>query len=191
MTRRENSDRRRTAFREPKSSLLVVCGAQATEPAYFQGLRQARRNPAVTIKLKAKPADPDTVVRYAAGLRDNAADTYDEVWCVVDVDEFDVAKAVVTARRVRVNLAISNPCFEYWLLLHFEACTAPLTCYSDAATRLRRHIPEYDKPALRFADYASGVDAAVERSSEPGHVLTTEHEHNPATGVWALVKKVL
>ncbi|ADJ48023.1 hypothetical protein AMES_6198 [Amycolatopsis mediterranei S699] len=168
-----------------------MCGAEATEPAYFQGLKQARRNPAVTIKLKAKPADPDTVVRHAAGLRDNAADTYDEVWCVVDVDEFDVAKAVVTARRVRVNLAISNPCFEYWLLLHFEACTAPLTCYSDVARRLRRHVPEYDKTALRFADYASGVDAAVERSLGRGHVLTTEHEHNPATGVWALVKKVL
>ncbi|MFC5098702.1 RloB family protein [Amycolatopsis plumensis] len=168
-----------------------MCGAEATEPAYFQGLKESRRNPAVAIKVKAKPADPETVVRYAAGLRDTAADSYDEVWCVVDVDEFDVAKAVVTARRVRVNLAISNPCFEYWLLLHFEACVAPLTCYSEVARRLRRHVPEYDKSALRFADYASGVEAAVDRALEPGHALTTEHEHNPATGVGALVKKVL
>lgn len=191
MNRRENSGRRRAPFREPRSCLLVVCGAEATEPAYLQGLKQARRNPAVTIKVKAKPADPDTVVRYAAGLRVTAAGSYDEVWCVVDVDEFDLAKAVVTARRARVNLAISNPCFEYWLLLHFEVCTAPLTCYSDVAKRLRRHVPGYDKSALDFADYASGVEAAVERALKPGHVLATEHEHNPATGVWALVQKVL
>lgn len=145
----------------------------------------------MTIKVKTKGADPHTVVRYAAGLRNQAGDSYDEVWCVVDVDDFDVAKAVTTARRAGISLAISNPCFEYWLLLHFEACAAPLPCYADVARRLRRHVPEYDKSALRFADYEQGVEGAVERAQELGHALATEHEHNPATGVWALVKKVL
>lgn len=191
MTRRENSGRRRTAFREPRSRLLVVCGADETEPAYLEGLKQARRNPAVTVKVKVKPADPDAVVRYAVGLRDRADGSYDEVWCVVDVDEFDVAKAVSTARRKEVSLAISNPCFEYWLLLHFEPCVAPLTCYNDVVRRLRRFVPEYDKSALRFADYEAGVDAAVQRARKPGHETSTEHERNPATGVWALVEKML
>jgi hypothetical protein len=68
MNRRENSGRRRTPFREPHRSILVVCGARATEPAYFDGLKRSRRNPSLTIKIKAKPADPEAVVKYAADL---------------------------------------------------------------------------------------------------------------------------
>ncbi len=186
MIRRENSSRRHPAFRERRQSLLVVCGAEATEPKYFDGLKRARRNPAITLKIKAKAADPDSVVRYAAGMRDRAEGAHDEVWCVVDVDEFELAKAVATARTLRVNLAISNPCFEFWLLLHFEACAAPLTCYRDVERRLRRHVPGYSKSALRFDDYVAGVDAAVERARHP----EAGHERNPSTQVGALVEKM-
>jgi hypothetical protein len=171
--------------------LLVVCGADETETAYLRELKESRRNPAVTVKVKAKSAAPEAVVRYAAALRGQSDDVYDDVWCVVDVDEFDVAKAVVAARRTRVKLAISNPCFEYWLLLHFEACDAPLTCYNDVVKRLRKRVPEYNKSALRFTDYAGGVEDAVERARKPGHELGTEHQRNPATGVWALVESML
>ncbi|RSD10396.1 RloB family protein [Amycolatopsis eburnea] len=185
MTRRENSRRRRAPFRDPLLSILVVCGAAATEPAYFEGLKRFRRNPAVTVKIKAKPADPETVVRYAAGLASREA-AYDEVWCVVDVDEFDLDKAVETADRLQVNLAVSNPCFEYWLLLHFETCVAPLTCYGDVEKRLLRHVPAYRKSALRFDDYASGVEVAVERARHPD----AGHGRNPSTQVGRLIEKI-
>ncbi|MFI9452356.1 RloB family protein [Amycolatopsis sp. NPDC052450] len=190
MTRRENSGRRRSAFREQRTSVLVVCGAEATEPGYFEGLKRARRNPAITVKIKAKRGDPDAVVKYAAGMRDRAEGTYDEVWCVVDVDEFDLDKAVATARRLRIDLAISNPCFEFWLLLHFEACSAPMTCYGDVAKRLVKHVPGFDKAALRFADYENGIEAAVLRAKKQNGEPGGEHGRNPSTGVWVLVDKI-
>lgn len=186
MNRRENSGRRRAAFREPRRSILVVCGAKSTEPAYFDGLKRSRRNPAVTIKIKSKPADPATVVKYAADLGRRAGAEYDEIWCVVDVDEFDLDKAVATARQLDVCLAISNPCFEYWLLLHFEACTAPLTCYGEVEKRLLRHVPGYRKSALRFDDYAHGVDVAVDRARHPD----AGHGRNPSSQVGLLVEKI-
>jgi hypothetical protein len=160
--------------------------AKATEPAYFEGLKRARRNPAVTVKIKAKPADPETVVKYGAELERRAEGIYDEVWCVVDVDEFDLDRAVTAARGLGVNLAVSNPCFEYWLLLHFEACAAPLTCYGDVEKRLLKHVPGYRKSALRFDDYTHGIAAAVERARHPdaGHV------RNPSTQVGRLVERM-
>lgn len=54
MIRRENTTRRRRAFRAEGATLLVVCGAKATEPVYFDELKRARRNPAVTVKIMAK-----------------------------------------------------------------------------------------------------------------------------------------
>jgi hypothetical protein len=124
MTRRENSGRRRPAFREQRTSILVVCGAEATEPTYFEGLKRARRNPA----------------------------------CRHDQDQGEARRP---GSRLRVDLAISNPCFEFWLLLHFEACSAPLPCYGDVAKRLLKHVPGFSKSALRFADYESGIGSAV------------------------------
>lgn len=101
-------------------------------------------------------------------------------------DEFDLEKAAATARRLRVELAVSNPCFEYWLLLHFEACAAPLVCYGDVEKRLRRHIPGYSKSGRRFDDYVSGVDLAVERARQPD----AGHTRNPSTRVGLLVETI-
>ncbi|WP_428981560.1 RloB family protein [Nonomuraea composti] len=70
---------------------------------------------------------------------------YDEVWCVVDVDQHKTLdQALVEARRGQVNLAISLPCFELWILYHFEDHTA--ACDQERIRqRLRKHIKDYDK----------------------------------------------
>lgn len=189
MTRRENRRTRRAPVREERTQVLVVCGGVATEPAYFRGLKKDRRNPAVKVVVEAKGVDPVSLIRFAAQKRDILG--CDEVWCVVDVDEFDVAEAAAAAGKKGVNLAISNPCFEYWLLLHFELCTAPLTCYDDARRKLVKHVPRYAKSGLCFTDFASGVDDAVARAQGRCEVVGTEHTRNPSTGVWALVLKVV
>lgn len=189
MIRHENQRRRRPPVREERSQILVVCGGRATEPSYFRGLKLARRNPAVRVVVEKKGVDPVSLVRFAARKRDLI--DCDQVRCVVDVDEFDLLKAVDEARRARVHLAISNPCFEYWLLLHFESCAAPLVCYDDVHRKLRRHVPHYDKTALCFADFAAGVDAAVRRAQDRCASVGTEHERNPSSGVWRLVEQVV
>lgn len=189
MTRRENRRTRRAPVREERTQVLVVCGGKNTEPDYFRGLKKERRNPAVRVVVERKGVDPVSLIRFAAQKRD-ALDC-DQVWCVIDVDEFDMSKAVAAATKSDVNLAISNPCFEYWLLLHFELCTAPLTCFDDAERRLIKHLPRYDKSALRFADFATGVDGAIQRARARCEALGTEHTRNPSTGVWALVLQVI
>jgi hypothetical protein len=188
MTRRENRRSRRAPVREERAQVLVVCGGVATEPAYFRGLKKERRNPAVRVVVESKGVDPASLVRFAAQKRDILG--CDEVWCVVDVDEFDISGALAVARKENVRLAISNPCFEYWLLLHFESCVAPLTCYDDALRRLLKHLPRYDKSGLSFTDFAGGVDDAVQRARSRCDVVETEHTRNPSTGVWALVHQV-
>lgn len=145
-------------------------------------------NPAIRVVIKKKRVDPANLVAYAVRLRDNDADSFEEVWCVVDVDDFDLEPAVTLAARESILLAVSNPCFEAWLVLHFANQTAPLTCYAEAERVLRRFVPDYCKSRLDFGRYVDGVDRAVERArklAEPGQ----EHVTNPASGVWPLVRK--
>lgn len=191
MTRREASSHRRPPYRIQRQAILVVCGGVQTEPRYFDGLKQAYRNTAVNITIKKKGACPEDVMRYALKLRDQSGSAYDECWCVLDVDDFDLMPCLSLARKNLVNLAISNPCFEYWLLLHFEACSAPLARYHDAVKRLLKHVPHYEKSALKFADFSDGVVDAVERARRIGCDPGTEHERNPSSGVWTLVENLM
>lgn len=188
MRRRENTrSRGARPTRDERTRILLLCGGNVTEPSYFGGLKQHRRHPAIKV-MKKGGKDPVTLARHAAELRDT--DGYDEAWCVIDVDEYDIGAAVAEARRLDVRLAVSNPCFEYWLLLHFEKCDAPLTCYDDVKPRLKRHMPDYNKQSLKFDDYVAGLDDAINRAKRGCDDIDRAHHINPSSGVWALVDRI-
>ncbi|GAA1234317.1 RloB family protein [Prauserella halophila] len=188
MTRRENTRTRRArAAREERARILLLCGAEVTEPSYFRGLKQRYRHPAVNVVRKGGK-DPVSLIRLAAKLREQ--DECDETWCVIDVDEYNIDAAFSEAQRLDVKLAVSNPCFEYWLLLHFERCEAPLPCFQDVEPRLRQQVRGYNKKSLNFSDYAAGVTDAVDRAKHRCGDITRAHQVNPSTGVWALVERI-
>ncbi|GAA3435670.1 RloB family protein [Kutzneria kofuensis] len=184
--RRENSSRRRAAFREPRKQVLIVCGGTRTEPDYFDGLKRARRNPAVQVKVLGKGIDPEQLVTHAHKVGSD----FDEVWCVVDTDEFDIAKAVKLADKLKVRLAVSNPCFELWLLLHFCDHRGESASYRQLLPKLIKHVPGYDKCRLDFDQFDPGVAEAVRRA-ERLDPSGRDHGQNPSTGVWKLVRQVL
>ncbi|MCA1670908.1 MAG: RloB family protein, partial [Actinobacteria bacterium] len=142
MAQRVNRQRRQ-AFREPRLRLLVVCGGERTEPAYFRGLKRYVRNPAIQIRVKSKGWAPRDLVEYARSIAPVGADEFDEVWCVVDRDEFDLESAVIRATELDVRLAVSNPYFELWLLLHHDDCTAEMGDAKRVLQRLARKVSGY------------------------------------------------
>jgi hypothetical protein len=164
----------------------VYCGGERTERAYLHGLNAAYHGGPVTLDVQHKGrVDPRRVVDAAVKYAQRGPGLYDEVWCVVDVDHFDLAPAIRAAHRHGVELAVSNPCFELWLLLHHGAHSAHLERCGDATARLRKYLPTYEKVNLRFGDFAGGVAAAVKRAKE------LDPERNPSTGMWRLVGRVI
>jgi hypothetical protein len=69
-------------------------------------------------------------------------DEIDECWCVFDVEwpqnHPHLREAVQLAKDNGIRLAVSNPCFELWLILHFEDQTAHLN--TDQAERRSRKL---------------------------------------------------
>ncbi|GAA0898598.1 RloB family protein [Virgisporangium aurantiacum] len=186
---RRNPPTRRRGDLPTKHTVLVYCGGLRTEPEYFDGLKLENRSSAVSVRIVAEGADPERLVRRAAGHRNRQPGVFDEVWCVTDVDQFDLTRAVALARKERVSLAVSNPCFELWLLLHHADCTAHCTGYDDVATRLKKYVRDYDKCRLNFAAYRDKIDDAVERARklDPDGTAFTA---NPSTNVWQLVERI-
>jgi hypothetical protein len=172
-----------------------------TEPRYFKNLRTALRASLVEVEVEGHGAGPKTLVeraslrkrqydRYAQKERD-AFLAYDEIWCVFDVDEHaKLADARQQARDNGIELAVSNPCFELWALLHFQSQTAYLERQA-ARSRLKTHLPGYDKD-IPFARLRAGYEEAVRRAA---HLESRCEERrcpgdNPSTGVHRLTERI-
>ncbi|MFF5212336.1 RloB family protein [Streptosporangium sp. NPDC000396] len=167
--------------REERSSFLILCEGK-TEKNYFSGMR-SRRGP--QIDVDAPKGDHISVVREAIS---RVSSEYDAVWCVLDteLDETLTEAMQREARRGPVDLGLSTPCFEFWLILHHTDCARPFLSAEEAKRKLREVVPSWSESNTRFSDFADGVDAACRRaqklSSDSGEPLK-----NPSTGVWQLV----
>lgn len=193
MPRRERGERRRAPSRDRRAAILVVCGAESTEVAYLNGLRDHLGSASIDLEVIERAKAPDQVVARARDYR--RITDFDERWCVLDVDRFEregrkISQAVELARRGGVLLAISNPCFEFWLLLHHAYRTPPAIVCRDIEAVLRQYVPDYDKTQLKFSAFVSGISEAVDRGKkiDPSGM---EHGINPSTGVWRLVEKLM
>jgi sugar/nucleoside kinase (ribokinase family) len=113
----------------------VLCEGERTEPDYINALSRqhdVREIAAVRINLDhgSFGSVPMTLVRRAVALRRRSIeenDEIDEVWCVFDVEwpgsgenHPGLREAVHLARANGVHVAVSNPSFELWLILHFR-----------------------------------------------------------------------
>jgi hypothetical protein len=190
MPRRENAGRRAGRAVEPRQTILIYCGGVRTERDYFNALRRHMRRSNMTVRVRQDGVAPEALVRAAAAFRDRQPGVFDEVWCVVDTDEFDIEAAVASANQHRVSLAVSNPCFELWLLLHHSDCPAYCNGCAEVLRRLRRHVPGYDKRQLDFSRFSPGIEDAVGRAQvlEP---TGTAYGKNPSSGVWQIVQRIL
>jgi hypothetical protein len=179
-----------SAHREIKKRLLVVCGGARTEKDYFEALKDHYRTSTVTVRVRTDTRSPLHVVNTAADLFASSKEDFDECWAVFDVDAFDVKESIEIAARRSVSLAISNPCFEYWLLLHFCNHVSHLSEYKAVRDRIKSHLPNYDKAGIRIGDYLDGVKDAIVRARK-----RDENQNppgiNPNTAVWKIATQMI
>ena len=86
-----------------------------------------------------------------------SVDGGDSVWVVADGDvnyrnpdpvtakDGQLARARKMAEAKGIQIAISNPCFEFWYLLHFQYTTRFLKDYLAVKAMLTVHLPDYEK----------------------------------------------
>jgi hypothetical protein len=124
---------RRGPTRRPREFILVVCEGAETERNDFESLRTAIGVTRADVEIVGVGGGIISVAAEAIRLREeretaaeesNRLEPFDEVWCVVDTerrnDNPSWERGVDRMKATGLKLAWSNPCFEFWLLLHFE-----------------------------------------------------------------------
>ncbi len=131
MARKGLKTGRKTQHRTRGKRFLIACGGNVTEPEYFSALKTALgKQNRIEINNRLASKDPTALLKKLG--REVAAENkraknggyegYESVWAVVDADEFDLHKAQKEADSSGIQLIISNPCFEVWLIDHFHVC---------------------------------------------------------------------
>ena len=182
----------------------MFCEGTKTEPDYIKALKQeqAVRETAsvdIQIDLNASGAVPLTLVNAAAQAQARSSEEQgeiDEVWCLFDVEwprnHPDLSEARAKAEVSDVRLAISNPCFELWLALHFENHSAWLD--NDAARRLCRKHDKNSGKGMDGSHYMPRRANAAQRA----RALTAKHgadgtefpHDNPSSGMYLFLEAI-
>ncbi|MBD5167664.1 MAG: RloB domain-containing protein [Helicobacter sp.] len=111
----------------PKQVILIVCEGEKTEKNYFETLKKQLNLTNANVLIDPNSdSTPSSVVGYTEQKLEQDPNEYDEVYCVFDRDthkDFDRALDMATnfnrAKNTTIETIVSDPCFEYWILLHF------------------------------------------------------------------------
>lgn len=201
---------RRAATRQVYERLLIICEGSKTEPQYLREICQEMR--LATAHVQVRPCRDGTapmqVVEFAEELfvngdaaRHMSPRAFDRIYVVFDRDEhhsYHQALAAAQAKhlflendekeRVPFVAIASVPCFEMWLLLHFEDVQAPM--HRDAVyQRLRYHLPDYRKAKTGCWNRTRHlVDTATERARRRQQVTDAQNGQETYTDMGELVQ---
>nr|WP_303680825.1 RloB family protein [Pelodictyon luteolum] len=155
-----------------KKLFLLATEGGKTEPAYFSLFNDDSMTDASVLHVrclngKHKSSPPHVLKRMTAFLRDEKIRPSDEAWVIIDKDQWTDQQIDQLHQWTQGNrqnfLALSNPKFEYWLLLHYEDGQA-LRSSRECTERLKGWIPGYDKGLRGAKINPEQIDAAIRRA---------------------------
>ncbi len=194
---------RKTNTRKPIRKFFVFTEGKNTEPEYLQALGRLYRDADVKIIDLGAAGVPFTLARKAidflngTGLKKSkgrSLDSFeknDQVWAMFDRDTHPkVPEAIDACKRNGVHLAYSNPCFELWLILHFEDFNK-----SDGHTAVQKHFEKvcdaYSTKSGKTSDCESYIGKLSEAEARAEKLVQKRREEDAEYNApWTSVHKL-
>lgn len=179
-----------------KKLFVVSVEGSKTEPQYFAIINRSQSNVLIKcLKRSLTASSPIQVLKKMESyLRKEFLKKTDEAWIVVDKDDWteDQLRELLQWAKKNVNygFAMSNPNFEYWLLLHFEDGKG-ISNVRECLTRLKRYLPDYKKDIDGKKITLELVTKAVARAKQRDVHLSNDLPQMWSTNVYKLVEKIL
>lgn len=184
--------KRSAATRSRYRRYLIVCEGSKTEPNYFyEFLRNLGRSNINVSIPRDHNTSPSKLLYQAKSIIRKDGD-FDYAFLVTDRDEFeDFVAAKHAADQIKsspkIQFIYSDPCFEVWLIFHYEPIDRPISRI-EALEILRGHIPNYDKGQEGIGDLLFPLtDRAVYNSK----AVFRRCEETGATCPSSLVHKII
>ena len=180
---------RREAFRDARL-IVIASEGKDTERIYFKALAKEYTNPRVHVHILERSVDeqnnssPEYVLKQLNDYKSQYELEADyELWLVIDKDRWTEAMpsyiATECSQEVAMHMALSNLCFELWLLLHIEDATSLIpeeqmlwmenrrkskNADPYLKVRLRQKIGSYYESSYDTLALIAHVEDAIERA---------------------------
>ena len=197
---------RRPAVREPKARFYIVTEGKNTEPQYFRMIEARYRHSLIKIEIEPAVGDPSAIARRCLEIakdkglasrrkRRDSFEANDEVWAIFDRDEHPHYEgAVAQCRDAKVQVARSNPCFELWLILHYQdfdrACDR-----GEVQAALEKLCSDYERNGAKSIDPRALVDLIETAETRAEAQINRRVEEDrpfgpPSTTVYELTRAI-
>lgn len=170
MPKKRRKFHRQLGERRYNKLIVIAAEGRVTELEYLVHINSF--NHAVNVHClqgddKSSPAY--VLKRMKQYLKNEKLRKSDEAWVIVDRDQWsdgDLQQLFNWAsEKPNYHVAINNPCFEHWLLQHFEDVRGAVSI-KVCHRRLRKHLPDYDKSIDLRQITRERVMAAIERARQ-------------------------
>ncbi len=209
--------KRNKAEKQPFRVFHIYCEGEKTEPNYLRSYI-VQRFPGCRLLIVIEPTNKNTPVQLVEEAiekqkeQQKAGATEDIFWVVYDRESEQGytndrhTKAREKAQAKDIQIALSNVCFEVWLLLHFQETVPPYSNYDDLIRNspLRQHfckhgLSDYDKGSKDiFKIVSAQIGTARTRAKQlntqtqnsADAAATQPHQWNPYTDVYKLLDAI-
>lgn len=186
-----------------KKFSVAIIGEGETEWFYFDALRVAERYPFSMKPTFPKHSDWKDILKKGKECLDKG---FDRVFCLIDMDVLKTKPSELQSyeqskkrRDIKgIDIIETNPCTEFWFLLHFlpEASTRAYQSYDALLPELRKYLPDYEKSKKYFQknnlytylkEYGD-----LERAMTNAEKLSILAQDNPEDGIaYSQIYKIL
>ena len=189
-----------SAIKESKNLLAFSAGVDSSA-LFFLLLKQNIPFDIAIVNYNVRVQSKDEVNYAKELIKQSEKDPYDNVFCVIDRDRhtsFDTAIVQINSFRnkhTKLHSIISNPCFEYWILLHFIYTTKLFGASGDSPCMdlikndLKIYLPDYEKgdKAIMPPIIKAGLEMAVANAKRANEVAEKNATDTPTTQMDKLV----
>lgn len=182
---------------------IIVEGTK-TEYHYFCCLKRKYNKPSVKISVETGKGKTDvgSLCKKAVNIKNDKSSSnfwdsdLDQIWVVADYESAEnkerIEYSIELCNKYGIYLIISNPCFEYWYLLHFADTNRPFFDANSVCSELSHYIKEYDKGINYFTLLYPLTDIAISRINKYKGI---DQQHwsnfcNPSTNVDKVINDV-
>lgn len=150
------------------ASLIVIASEGKNPEQQYFSMFNSTRVQVIVMPSHDKRSAPKYVIERLNKYREEyQIGKEDSLWLMVDVDRWtrkQLSEVTREASQKKYGLAVSNPSFECWLLLHFEDLAEDELDVDAIIKRLRKHLGGYKKTFLDVEKFRRKIPDAIRRA---------------------------
>jgi len=192
-------DRRVESLRDTRL-LIIATEGRITEKHYFAQFHNRRVQVKVIPTGEDNKSSPEYVLERLKHFRqEHELEMDDELWLMIDVDRWSekkLKKVTKEANDCGFQLAVSNPCFETWLLCHYILPTITTTYCQKITEQLEKELKKvhnsgYNKANLKTEFFKPYLKQALQNAKQLDNDPKVRWPHKIGTHVYKVVEQLV